>query len=174
MRVNLARKETGVFSINWIRIGVTILIVVLIAGLAINYYILRTQKSSLNKQISSLNQQLKVLTPKKEEYLTLREQVSQLEADVERIEGKYVWPYIAQETGYVIPESVNLKTFSINENKLTVSGSAANTELLIDYIDNMNQSPYFSQVTLQNYLNQEKISFDLIATMTEGGEDDVF
>ncbi|HKL76482.1 MAG TPA: PilN domain-containing protein, partial [Halanaerobiales bacterium] len=69
---------------------------------------------------------------------------------------------------------VNLKTFSINENKLTVSGSAANTELLIDYIDNMNQSPYFSQVTLQNYLNQENISFDLIATVTEGGEDDAF
>ncbi len=174
MRVNLARKETGVFSINWIRIGVTILIVVLIAGLAINYYILRTQKSSLNKQISSLNQQLKVLNAKKEEYITLRGQVSQLEADIERIEGKYIWPYIAQETGYVIPESVNLNTFTMTEDKLTVSGNADNTELLIDYIDNMNQSPYFSQVTLQNYLNQENISFDLIAVVSKGGEDDAF
>ena len=59
MRVNLAKRETGIFSLNWIRIGVTILIIVLLVGLAYNYYSLITRKDILdllekNKDKSSI------------------------------------------------------------------------------------------------------------------------
>ena len=82
MRVNLAKKETGVFSLSWIRVGVTVLIFVLIAGIAYNYYFLTTRKEILNQEIDSLDQQLRVLNPKQEEYLNLRTQVSQLEESI--------------------------------------------------------------------------------------------
>lgn len=171
MRVNLARKETGVFSLNWIRVGSTILVIVLIAGLAFNYYFLTTKKDSLTSELDSLNQQLRVLEPKKEEYLNLRTQVTQLEKEVERVEGKYVWPHITQESGFVIPENVELNSFSISGKNLRISGKANNTELLIDYIDNMNQSPLFDQVTLQNYVNQENIKFNIDAIVSRGEEE---
>src|SRR6056297_3672091 len=170
MRVNLAQKETGVFSLNWIRVGVTILVVVLIAGIAMNYYLLTARKDILTQEIKSLDQQLRVLNPKKEEYLNLRTQVSQLEQEVERVEGRYIWAYITQETGFVIPENVELNSFSISDMNLSVSGKARNTDLLINYIDNMNESPYFENVTLQNYVNQEDIQFNIDAAVIREGE----
>ena len=171
MRVNLAQTETGVFSLNWIRVGVTILVVVLIAGIAMNYYLLTARKDILTQEIQSLDQQLRVLNPKKEEYLNLRTQVSQLEEEVERVEGRYIWAYITQETGFVIPENVELNSFSISDMNLSVSGNARNTELLIDYIDNMNESPFFENVTLQNYVNQEDISFNIDADVIRREEE---
>jgi len=170
MRVNLAKRETGVFTLNWIRIGVTVLVIILIAGIAYNYYFLTQKKQILNKEIESLDQQLRVLNPKKEEYLNLRTQVSQLEQKVERIEGKYIWAYITQETGFVIPQNVELNSFTISGDQLRVSGNANNTELLINYIDNMNESPYFENVTLQNYVNQEDIQFNIDAAVIREGE----
>jgi Tfp pilus assembly protein PilN len=171
MRVNLAQKETGVFSLNWIRVVVTILVVVLIAGIAMNYYLLTTKKDILTQEIKTLDQQLRVLNPKKEEYLNLRTQVSQLEQEVERVEGRYIWAYITQETGFVIPENVELNSFSISDMNLSVSGKARNTELLIDYIDNMNESPFFENVTLQNYVNQEDITFNIDADVIRREEE---
>ena len=171
MRVNLAQKETGVFSLNWIRVGVTILVVVLIAGIAMNYYLLTARKDILTQEIKSLDQQLRVLNPKKEEYLNLRTQVSQLEQEVERIEGRYIWAYITQETGFVIPENVELNSFSISDMNLSVSGKARNTDLLINYIDNMNESPFFENVTLQNYVNQEDITFNIDADVIRREEE---
>lgn len=170
MRVNLAKRETGIFSLNWIRIGVTILIIVLLVGLAYNYYSLITRKDILDEEIESLDQQLKVLNPKKEEYLNLSSQVSQLEREVQEIEGRYIWGYITQETGFVIPENVQLNSFSISNNSLQVSGRAENTELLINYINNMNQSPYFNNVTLQSYDNQDEIIFNIDANVQQGGD----
>ena len=171
MRVNLAQKETGVFSLNWIRVGVTILVVVLIAGIAMNYYLLTTRKDILTQEIQSLDQQLRVLNPKKEEYLNLRTQVSQLEQEVERVEGRYIWAYITQETGFVIPENVELNSFSISGTNLSVAGEANNTELLIDYIDNMVESPFFENVTLQNYVNQDSITFNIDADVIRREEE---
>jgi len=171
MRVNLAQKETGVFSLNWIRVGVTILVIVLIAGIAMNYYLLTARKDILTQEIKSLDQQLRVLNPKKEEYLNLRTQVSQLEQEVERIEGRYIWAYITQETGFVIPENVELNSFSISDMNLSVSGKARNTDLLINYIDNMNESPFFENVTLQNYVNQEDITFNIDADVIRREEE---
>ena len=170
MRVNLAKQEAGVFRLNWIRIAVTVLVVILLAGVAYNYYYLTTQKQTLNQEIDSLDQQLKVLNVKKQEYLNLRTQVSQLEQAVESIEGKYLWAYITQETGFVIPQNVELNSFSISGESLKVSGKANNTELLINYIDNMNESPYFDDVTLQNYVNQEEINFNIDAAVIREGE----
>jgi Tfp pilus assembly protein PilN len=170
MRVNLAKRETGIFSLNWIRVGVTLLIIILLAGIAYNYYYLNQQQDILNQEIESLNQQLRVLNPKKEEFLNLRSQVSQMEQEVERIEGKYIWAYITQETGFVIPEDVELNSFSISGEQLQVSGNANNTELLINYINNMNESPYFENVTLQNYVNQEEIQFNIDAIVTREGD----
>lgn len=170
MRVNLAKRETGIFSLNWIRVGVTILIIILIVGLGLNYYILDIGKDSLNNEINSLNQQLRVLTPKKEEYLNLKTQVSQLEREFERVEGKYIWAYISQETGFVIPQNVELKSFSVSGQRLSISGNAENTELLINYIDNMNESPFFGNVTLQSYINQDSISFDIASEITKERE----
>ena len=172
MRVNLVKKETGVFSLSWIRIGVTILIVVLIAGIAYNYYFLTTRKEILNQEIDSLDQQLRVLNPKQEEYLNLRTQVSQLEESVQEIEGKYTWAFVAQETGFVIPENVELNSFSVSGQNISVSGKANDTELLINYIDNMNESPYFGNVTLQNYVNQEDITFNIDADVLRGGDEE--
>lgn len=172
MRVNLAKREKGVFRLSWIRIGVTILIVVLIAGIAYNYYFMTTRKEILNKEINSLNQQLRVLNPKKEEYLNLRTQVSQLEETVEEIEGKYTWAFVVQESGFVIPENVELNSFSVSGKDLTVSGKANDTELLINYIGNMNESPYFENVTLQNYVNQEEITFNIDADIVKGGDEE--
>lgn len=172
MRVNLAKRETGIFSLNWIRVGVTLLIIILVAGIAYNYYFLTTKKETLNQNIESLDQQLRVLNPKKEEFLNLRSQVSQMQQEVERIEGKYIWAYITQETGFVIPEDVELNSFSISGEQLQVSGNANNTELLINYINNMNESPYFENVTLQNYVNQEEIQFNIDAVVTREGDND--
>jgi Tfp pilus assembly protein PilN len=171
MRVNLVQKETGVFSLNWIRVGVTILVVVLIAGIAMNYYLLTTRKDILTQEIQTLDQQLRILNPKKEEFLNLRTQVSQLEEEVQRVEGKYIWAYITQETGFVIPENVELNSFSISGNSISVSGKANNTELLINYIDNMVQSPFFEKVILQNYVNQESITFNIDADVTRGDDE---
>lgn len=171
MRVNLVQKETGVFSLNWIRVGVTILVVVLIAGIAMNYYLLTSRQEILTQEIKSLDQQLRVLNPKKEEYLNLRTQVSQLEQEVERVEGRYIWAYITQETGFVIPENVELNSFSISGTNLSVQGKANNTELLISYIDNMNESPFFDNVTLQNYVNQEDITFNIDADVIRREEE---
>ena len=171
MRVNLVKKETGVFSLSWIRVGVTILVVVLIAGIAMNYYLLTARKDILTQEIKSLDQQLRVLNPKKEEYLNLRTQVSQLEQEVERVEGRYIWAYITQETGFVIPENVELNSFSISDMNLSVSGKARNTDLLINYIDNMNESPFFENVTLQNYVNQEDITFNIDADVIRREEE---
>src|SRR6056297_113026 len=171
MRVNLAQKETGVFSLNWIRVGVTILVIVLIAGIAMNYYLLTSRKDILTQEIQSLDQQLRVLNPKKEEYLNLRTQVSQLEQEVERVQGRYIWAYITQETGFVIPENVELNSFSISGTNLSVAGEANNTELLIDYIDNMVESPFFENVTLQNYVNQDSITFNIDAVVLRREEE---
>jgi|AntRauTorckE6833_2_1112554.scaffolds.fasta_scaffold16431_2 Tfp pilus assembly protein PilN len=171
MRVNLVQRETGVFSLNWIRVGVTILVVVLIAGIAMNYYLLTTRQEILTQEIKSLDQQLRVLNPKKEEYLNLRTQVSQLEQEIERVEGRYIWAYITQETGFVIPGNVELNSFSISGTNLSVQGKANNTELLIDYIDNMNESPFFDNITLQNYVNQEDITFNIDADIIRREEE---
>ncbi|MDZ7672723.1 MAG: PilN domain-containing protein [Halanaerobiales bacterium] len=100
-----------------------------------------------------------MLNPKKEEFLNLRSQVSQLEREVEQYQGRYIWAYITQETGFVIPENVQLNSFSISNDILQVSGNANTTDLLINYINNMNQSPYFNNVTLQSYDKQDQDNF---------------
>jgi len=171
MRVNLIGEHKKVYLVNWYRIMITVLTIILIAVLGLNYIFLIHRLGIIQNEVSNLNSQLRVLLPKKEEYLQLKEKIQVLEALRKEIQAaRYYWDKVILDYGYVVPEMAKLQFLQIENKTVSLNGIAASNTEIIELIQRMQSSPFFNVVEIIQIIEKGEVNFKIKALVTGGSE----
>lgn len=168
MKVNLLKKRSQAYSINWMKIGIVITVVLFILGIGLYHYLLSTESIVLKTENINLDKHLKNLRIRVAEYNKLKNKVEELENIKEKmISYNYFWDKVILELGYVIPTETMLNNFEIENSSLSLYGIAENNQKVLDMIDNMNLSPIYDDVKLIEIIQDNDVIFKIEAKIID-------
>ena len=173
MKVNLLKERQKAYTINWIEIAVIISVVLFIMAMGVHYYFLYTSSKVLEADLYALDNQIHVLLRRVAEYNRLKAEVEELEALKEAMDKfKYVWAEAIIELGYVIPEQTMVNTLQIEDYNMRLNGFASQNQKVLDFIDNMNESPVYKDIELIDLTQIQDVNYNIIAVIEcEEGEE---
>jgi hypothetical protein len=112
-----------------------------------------------------LDSELEQYLPDKEEYLKIKNKLDILK---ENQSGKIKWQEGLNELGYTITKGVLLKVLLLENTDLYIKGSAKTRKYLVEFINNLNRSPIYSNINLNETIKASQILFEVEANLLKG------
>lgn len=167
MRVNLLDEQKNVYSIDWFTTISVIVFIILLLTISFHYYSLLNQYNMVKSKIENYKDQSSLLLQKKDEYYQLQEKINKLtEYKAEMKKYQYFWNDIIKELGYVTPSKVQLKKVDIEKNILKISGISEDSQYVMNFINNLKDSPYLSKAAIIKLEKKEEIIFKIEAIIS--------
>lgn len=164
MRINLLSDKKPIYTINWFRVLILIMLCIFLTIFGIIYYILASSLSILMDEVNQLEKQFDVLMPRHKKYVALKRKVIKLQKlEKEYTVGKSLLVEIVKEQGYLVPESIKLEYLEVDNDHFILEGVATNNQDIIKLVANLKDSPHFYQVQLQQVSCQDKLKFNIAA-----------
>ena len=160
MKVNLIEKENP--DICWIPIICLLIAAIILTGIL--YYKFTILKNYRIK-LKSLQQKLDYYLPYRNQYISLKDKIKKFNDRYSKIK----WEKAIYELGYVITPGVQLNELQLERDKLFVKGRANSRSHLSGFINNIEKSPYYSNLNLKETLNESRIIFKIEAKLEKGG-----
>lgn len=173
MRVNLAKERKNGLSINKNYLIMIIIFVVSIAGMYIQYSIMNNRVNNYEEQIEIVNEELKTLEKKRDEYIVLKEEITEMEKEIAKKEDgqkqqipsltKQNWNITLLELGKIIPEKVMINSLNITDESLSIKGYGENSRIISKFLDKLLESEHLVNIRLHQLQNGEDVSYDITA-----------
>ncbi len=89
-------------------------------------------------------------------------------AEVDNIQKNHIiWTKFFIEFSKIVPAETTIYDLNINEDKILISGFSKSRARLLEFKNNLENSPLFSEITvpLENLLKKENLNFDIKANL---------
>lgn len=165
MRVNLivAEKQGIIFDYLRVIITLAILITFFVVGF-IQFYLL-TNRSVLQSEIRGIEDQLAIYLPREEEYHRYQAMIEEIKSTP--AVPDYVWDGPVEAMGYLTPLRGVIDNFSLRNRILNIRGRTEIAEELRELTINLSESEFFNNVNLQTMEKQEDVRFTITAELIE-------
>ena len=171
MRVNLAGETKNIYRINWVKIILVILSILLIVTIGAHYYILLNRYFMVKEEVNKYKNQTMVLSQKKNEYFDMQNKINKLEEYKKEIQKyEYYWDDIIEEMGYVIPDKLQLNNLQIENKLMIIRGRAEDNYQVIILLDNLKESQYFSNAKIIKLNKKEETIFEIETDIASRGD----
>jgi type IV pilus assembly protein PilN len=165
MRVNLLVEEKQGVVFDYLRVIITLAILITLFAIAILQFNLVNTRNVLETEIKGIEDQLAFYLPKEAEY-------KRYESLIEEIKSTpaipdYIWDGPVEAMGYLTPLRGVIDNFSLNNRSLNIRGRTKIAEELRELTINLSESEYFNNVNLQTMEKQEEVRFTITAELVE-------
>lgn len=118
---------------------------------------LKQRQAENEKTIAELNEKIKEV----KNYEALNEKFKARKQVIEDLRKSQSLPVkVLDEISARLSDGVWISTLSINANNITISGTGFNNTDIVTYVENMKNSPFFSEVILQSTQKQVVSGYD--------------
>ena len=169
MRVNLIREEKKKFQFHYFQVAMVLGILIPIFVVGILQYSLISERNTLEQEIASIEDQLEIYLPLEAEYREYESVVDELRATP--TVPDYNWDRPIEALGYLVPIRGVINSFSLSQGNLSVRGVTSVGEELREFINALEDSPYFYNVVLDTMEKQEEVFFVVNAQIARGEEE---
>jgi len=176
VRVNLLRDQKSKldFSINWLRIALTLFLIFFLVFAAYNYWLMRLDINFLETKLENTEEQIELNLPRAEERDSLLEKIAEIEQEIRFVEVPfYAWGRSLLQIGYLIPPRMMLSEILIEQNQIALLGRTAREQYLVDFLQYLESSPLFSRVDLEQIQKREDVQFLINLEIMTGGNQHV-
>jgi|GEM_PF-1332213 type IV pilus assembly protein PilN len=165
MRVNLLVEEKQGVIFDYLRVIITLAVLLTLFIIAFLQFNLITNRNVLESEIRGIENQLAIYLPQEEEY-------KRFEAAIEEIQStpsipNYIWDGPIEAMGYLTPLRGVIDNFSLKNRSLNIRGRTKAAEELRELTINLSESEYFTNVDLQTMEKQEEVRFTITAELIE-------
>ncbi|TDS31735.1 PilN domain-containing protein [Halanaerobium congolense] len=165
MRVNLLVEEKQGVIFDYLRVIITLAVLLTLFIIAFLQFNLITNRNVLESEIRGIENQLAIYLPQEEEY-------KRFEAAIEEIQNtpsipNYIWDGPIEAMGYLTPLRGVIDNFSLKNRSLNIRGRTKAAEELRELTINLSESEYFTNVDLQTMEKQEEVRFTITAELIE-------
>ena len=177
MRVNLAKEQSIVASIDKRQLIFLITFFIFISSVFAYYYFLQNKVQNLEKKINIVKQKIEILQKNRKEYLNLEKEIKKYNNKIEDKDKKDIlfeeqnWNLILLELSKITPDKTMLNSLNIRKNELTIKGMGANGDLLSIFLDQLSNSDIFDNIVLQEMKNNGEINYIINANIVLGKEE---
>ena len=159
MKVNLIEKDKS--DIYWRPIIYLLLVAILLTGFL---YYQFTILQDYRKELESLHQKLNNFLPYRKQYISLKNKITRLNARHSEIE----WEKTINELGYTVTAGVLLSELQLKRENIYLKGRTNSRLGLVRFINNLENSPYYSNLNLKETIAESKIIFEIEAVLGKG------
>ncbi|PTX17000.1 MULTISPECIES: hypothetical protein [Halanaerobium] len=164
MRVNLLEKDDGV-KIEWMEIVVVLLIFLIIAVPALNYYFNYLKVQNLEKRRNDWETRLEVLRPEEEYYFQLEDEIANFKLP-EKVElEKYTTAPFFIEFAKIIGDNITFNRLDYSRGQIQINGNAETIRSLLDFSSRIFNSDIFSIISLERFRKNDSLEFNLIVEL---------
>jgi type IV pilus assembly protein PilN len=165
MRVNLLVEEKQGVIFDYLRVIITLAVLLTLFIIAFLQFNLITNRNVLESEIRGIENQLAIYLPQEEKY-------KRFEAAIEEIQStpsipNYIWDGPIEAMGYLTPLRGVIDNFSLKNRSLNIRGRTKAAEELRELTINLSESEYFTNVDLQTMEKQEEVRFTITAELIE-------
>ncbi|MFP4021217.1 MAG: PilN domain-containing protein [Halanaerobium sp.] len=160
MRVNLLEKDEGI-KIQWLEIVVVIIIFLILAAPALNYYLNYIEVQNLEKRRDDWNTRLKALRPEEEYYFELEDEIANFKLPEQVELEKYTVSPFFLEFARITEDDISFNNLDYSSGQITINGNAENVRSLLDFSSRIFESDIFSIISLERFQNNEQLEFNL-------------
>ena len=164
MRVNLLEKDEGI-KIQWMEIVVVLIIILIFAAPAFNYYLNYVEVKNLERQKQNWETRVQALRPEEEYYYQLKDQIANFKLP-EKVElEKYTVSPFFLEFAKIIDNDINFNSLDYSNGRINIRGNAEDVRTLLDFTSRIFNSEVFSIISLERFQNNDQLEFYLIVEL---------
>ena len=171
MRVNLAQEEQLDISFSWLRVAGIVVVCVILAAIAVDYYMLNLDERGFNEDLDTIEEEIEHYQPLRMRAERLTDEIGEMEDYFDRAVVEYYWDRAVREIGYIVPESTLVEYLNIEEDEMEFGGITADSLRLLNLIHNLEESDAYGEIRLDEMSKQEQVNFVFDAVMLEEGGD---
>lgn len=157
-------------------------IVCLVLAIGLSWWLSNSAEKelqSLNDKIKDTQEQLKELNKEKEMVENIESRQKELREWISLVEnlnkGRSLYFHLMDEINKIKPEYMWLVLFEENNMRFKLNGKTFSNHLISNFMDNLNASPYFADVKLDEITESPEkehsvFGFQLSGTVVSGGE----
>lgn len=165
MKVNLIVKEKQGIILDYLRVLITLAIVITFFVIGFIHFYLLTGRNVLQSEIDGIEDQLAIYSPREEEYHRYERLIAEIESTPSIPE--YIWDGPVEAMGFLTPLRGVIDNFSLQNRSLNIRGRTQVAEELRELTINLSESEFFNNVNLQTLEKQEEVSFTITAELVE-------
>lgn len=164
MRVNLLEKDEGI-KIQWMEIVVIIVIFLIFAAPAFNYYLNYVEVQNLEHQKNNWETRLQALRPEEEYFFELENEIANFKLP-EKVElEKYTTAPFFIEFAKIIGDDIIFNRLEYSRGKIQINGNAETIRSLLDLSSRIFDSDIFSIISLERFRKDDRLEFNLIVEL---------
>ena len=164
MRVNLLEEDRSL-HVNWLEVAAVLIVILTLAVPALHYYMNYIDLKGLEQERNMWQDRLAEIRPQEEIYFELQEEIENFRLPEEVEVERYAIAPAFQEFGLILPENVGFDQIDYEQGLLTINGHANNVDTLIDLVGNVFESDIFSLVSLERFLRDGFLEFNMEVRM---------
>lgn len=164
MRVNLLGEDTSL-QIQWIEVFVAVLIILIVAVPALNYYINYVELKGLERERNMWEDRVAEIQIQEEQYFELQEKIDSFRLPEEVEVQRYAIAPAFREFGKILPDRIGFESMSYQQGELSISGHANSIELILDMVGNIYESDVFTIVSLERFQSDDMYQFNLVVRL---------
>lgn len=164
MRVNLLEKDEGI-KIQWMEIVVVLIIILIFAAPALNYYLNYIEVKTLEQRKNDWQTRLQALRPEEERFFKLEKEISEFKLP-EKVElEKYTISPFFLEFAKITGDDISFNNLNYSSGQINISGNAESVRSLLDFSSRIFNSEVFSIISLERFQNNEQLEFNLVVEL---------
>ncbi len=168
MRVNLLGEQQSIYSIDWPKIIIIVILIIALLVFASHYLLLKNRYDLSKIEAEQYQQQLQILAEKKQQYQLLSKRVNTLEEYKTAVaQADYYWDDVVLELGYLTPERVRLINVEVDDRLMILQGIGEDNQRILALMSNLIASRYFTEAKIIKLVQQEELSFVIEAVIKE-------
>jgi type IV pilus assembly protein PilN len=165
MRVNLIVEEKQGIIFDYLRVLITLAVLITFFVIGFLQFNLITDRNVLQSEIKGIEDQLTIYLPREEEYHKYQRMIEDIESTPAIPD--YIWDGPIEAMGFLTPLRGVIDNFSLRNRSLNIRGRTKVAEELRELTINLSESEFFNNVNLQTMEKQEEVSFIITAELIE-------
>ena len=161
MRINFQDENVKKLKINNKLISTVIITLILILILTLIYLYNYNQLLKLTREAEKSNQELSYIYQVYNKYNYYTEKIDEYINIINTQNYEYIWDDLLKELGDITPEAIIITELIIEKNKFILSGTGNNSELIMEFTENLRKSSLFKKVELPSLNKKDNYHFKL-------------